>query len=144
MAYQYTLSETKTHYGTLKQTIADYSGNYPTVRKEYIPSEGSKFHKVGITKITKYSTPYSTNKKPYSVIRDGKSTSYSIEGLRKLFKDLNLQNIKGYGPIETFGIREKSVIANLKREFLQRNATQMLKKSVFENIVNFAKKCFKK
>ena len=146
MAYQYMLSDTRTHYGTVKQTIADYSGNYPTVRKEYIPSEGSKFHKVGITKITKHSTPYSTNKKSYSVMRDGKRTSYSLEGLRKLFKDLDLQNIKGHAPIETFGIREKSVLAELKREFLQRNAkaSQMPPKSVFENLVDFAKKCFKK
>ena len=109
------ISSTTTAYGTVINKFLDTDGNFPVLRRKYIPSEGSKFHKVGIESITKFRSPHPSYDNMYSVIRDGKRNNYSLQELKKLFKELNIQNLTGHSRKVTFGSSMKQMISLLKK-----------------------------
>lgn len=108
-------STTTTQYGTVIKRYLDLEGNFSVVRRKYIPSEGSKFKKVGIESITKYKSSSAGYNNKYSVVRKGLRESYSLEGLKKLFKDLNIQNIVGHTQVDFLSSQQKLVIKMLKQ-----------------------------
>ena len=107
-------STTRTQYGTLIERSLDLEGNFPVVRRKYIPSEGSKFQKVGIESITKFRSPSPDYNNQFSVVRNGVRKSYSLEGLKKLFKDLNIQNIAGHTKKNFLSNWQKQVVKMIK------------------------------
>ena len=107
------IAETTTIYGTEIKRYLDTNGNYPQVRRKYIPSDGSKFSKVGIESITKRKIP--GHDATFAVIKDGKKDSYTLQELKDLFKDLNLKNIKGHIRKQLFGPTMQQTIKQMKR-----------------------------
>ena len=102
----YIPSETTTCYGTVVKRILDTNREFPVVKREYIPSTGSKFKKLGFEKITRIKSP-AQELDFCSVIRNGKRKNYSIQELKEFLKELNIQ--------EVFGHRAKEVIRQLKK-----------------------------
>ena len=98
----YTISSSTTSYGTCIKRTIDTNGNFPIINREYIPSEGSKFQKLGFEKITRVTSP-AKYWNYYSVVRNGKRKNYSIDKLKELFKNLNIQKVKGHCAKEFIG-----------------------------------------